>query len=303
MTGRRHRSNCELVAQGVANIGRGDRSAASASPAPSRAPRPTCAPARAARSPACCMRSSCCCSCWWPRRSPPTSRSPASARVLAVVAWNMAEKQEFARAAARLARRRRGAAGDLPADHLRRSHEGIVVGVALGAFLFLHRMAEAVEVEGGATLIAGRCRRRQQRARTAYDPKRHRRRRRGLSHRGRILLRRRRGRQHRARPHRRAPKVVRARLLPRCRWSTAPPPRRSKASCTSCGTPGTRRLFRRRAAERAPHPADRPGCASRWCAMPPPPRMRSPIGGRSRRRSRERRRDFNEGCAASLFAN
>ena len=53
-------------------------SAASASPAPSRAPRPMCAPARAGRSPACCMRCSCCCSCWWRRRSPATSRSPRS---------------------------------------------------------------------------------------------------------------------------------------------------------------------------------------------------------------------------------
>ena len=30
----------------------------------------------------------------------------------------------------------------------------IGVGVTLGAFLFLHRMAEAVEVEGGGQLIA-----------------------------------------------------------------------------------------------------------------------------------------------------
>jgi SulP family sulfate permease len=51
MTGDRHNSNVELVAQGIANIV-SPSSAASPPPGPSPAPRPTSAPARARRSPA-----------------------------------------------------------------------------------------------------------------------------------------------------------------------------------------------------------------------------------------------------------
>ncbi len=82
MTGRRHRSNTELIAQGLANTG-SPCSAACPPPARLPAPRPTSAPAAARRWPECCMRSSCspsCCgrqawratcrcrrwpACWW----------------------------------------------------------------------------------------------------------------------------------------------------------------------------------------------------------------------------------------------
>ena len=50
MSGRRHRSNCELVAQGVANIGSPLFGGICRRPARSPAPRPTCARARAGRS-------------------------------------------------------------------------------------------------------------------------------------------------------------------------------------------------------------------------------------------------------------
>ena len=79
MTGRRHRSNASSSPRAWP-IWRPPLSAASASPARSRAPRPMCAPARAAPSPACCIRSSCCCSCSWRRRSQATFRSRRSAR-------------------------------------------------------------------------------------------------------------------------------------------------------------------------------------------------------------------------------
>jgi len=70
--------------------------------------------------------------------------------VLAVVAWNMAEKEEFWS----LLRTSRGDAAVLLAtfgltifvDLI----TGITVGVVMGALLFLHRMAESVEVEDGA---------------------------------------------------------------------------------------------------------------------------------------------------------
>ena len=74
--------------------------------------------------------------------------------VLAVVAWNMAEKREFMS----LIRSSRGDAAVLLATFLLTIFvdltTAIAVGVTLGAFLFLHRMAEAVEVETGGVLIA-----------------------------------------------------------------------------------------------------------------------------------------------------
>jgi SulP family sulfate permease len=68
--------------------------------------------------------------------------------VLAVVAWNMAEKEEFWS----LLRSSRGDAIVLLSTFLLTIFvdlvTGIAVGVVLGALLFLHRMAEAVEVDG-----------------------------------------------------------------------------------------------------------------------------------------------------------
>ncbi len=74
MTGRRHRSNCELVAQGLANIG-SSLFGGIASPARSRARQPTCAPAPAGRSRACCIRCSCSPSCSSQPRLPAISPS------------------------------------------------------------------------------------------------------------------------------------------------------------------------------------------------------------------------------------
>ena len=85
--------------------------------------------------------------------------------VLAVVAWNMAEKHEFAT----LLRASRGDAVVLLATFLlvvfRDLTEGILVGFGLGALLFLHRMAQAIEVERGR---CSRGRRRRGRRRRAH---------------------------------------------------------------------------------------------------------------------------------------
>jgi SulP family sulfate permease len=76
----------------------------------------------------------------------------ALAAVLAGVAWNMAEKSEFAALV-------RGSAGDalvLLATFLLTMFygltEGIIVGFAIGAILFINRMAEATGVEAHAPL-------------------------------------------------------------------------------------------------------------------------------------------------------
>ena len=78
----------------------------------------------------------------------------ALAAVLAVVAWNMAEKQEFWT----LIRSSWGDATVLLATFLltifRDLTEGILVGFALGAVLFINRMAEMTGVEADAPLVA-----------------------------------------------------------------------------------------------------------------------------------------------------
>ena len=78
MSGRRHRSNCELVAQGTANIAAVMFGGMCATGTIAR----TATNVRAgAVSPVSgiCTRPTYSCSCSWPRRSPPTSRLRASA--------------------------------------------------------------------------------------------------------------------------------------------------------------------------------------------------------------------------------
>jgi SulP family sulfate permease len=78
----------------------------------------------------------------------------ALAAVLAVVAWDMVEKREFAT----LIRASRGDAVVLLATFLltifRDLTEGILVGFALGAVLFINRMAQTTGVEAGIPLVA-----------------------------------------------------------------------------------------------------------------------------------------------------
>jgi SulP family sulfate permease len=77
----------------------------------------------------------------------------ALASVLVVVAWTMAEKQEFAT----LLRSSWGDAVVLLATFLltifRDLTEGILVGFALGAVLFIHRMAEMTGIEERSPLV------------------------------------------------------------------------------------------------------------------------------------------------------
>jgi SulP family sulfate permease len=92
----------------------------------------------------------------------------ALAGVLAVVAWNMVEKHAFAT----LIRASRGDAVVLLATFLlvvfRDLTEGILVGFGIGALLFLHRMAQAVDVETGRPLVE-EDRADSETGRTAYD--------------------------------------------------------------------------------------------------------------------------------------
>src|SRR3984885_3291880 len=152
MTGRRHRSNCELVAQGFANIGSALFGGICVTGAIAR----TATNVRAgARGPVSGMLHSVFLLLFMLIAAPLASYIPlaALASVLVVVAWNMAEKHEFAT----LIRSSRGDATVLLATFLltifRDLTEGILVGFALGAVLFINRMAQMTGIEAAAPLV------------------------------------------------------------------------------------------------------------------------------------------------------
>ncbi|RZN11586.1 sodium-independent anion transporter [Bradyrhizobium genosp. SA-3] len=152
MTGRRHRSNCELVAQGVANIGSVLFGGICVTGLIAR----TATNIRAgARGPLAGMLHSVFLLLFMLIAAPLASYIPlaALASVLVVVAWTMAEKQEFAT----LLRSSWGDAVVLLATFLltifRDLTEGILVGFALGAVLFIHRMAEMTGIEERTPLV------------------------------------------------------------------------------------------------------------------------------------------------------
>jgi SulP family sulfate permease len=146
MTGRRHRSNCELGAQGIAQIvsilfggicvtGTVARTATNVR--------------SGARGPISgllhCLYLVLCLAIF----APLVGYIPLASlgAVLVVVAWNMAEKEEFWS----FLRGRGGDAAVLLATFLLTIFvdliTGIAVGVVMGSFLFMHRMGEAVEIQ------------------------------------------------------------------------------------------------------------------------------------------------------------
>lgn len=146
MSGRRHRSNCELVGQGAANIASALFGGICVTGTIAR----TATNVRAgARGPISGMLHALILLAFMAIAAPLASAIPlaALAGVLAVVAWNMAEKHEFVI----LLRASRGDAVVLLVTFLlvvfRDLTEGILVGFGTGALLFLHRMAHAVEIE------------------------------------------------------------------------------------------------------------------------------------------------------------
>jgi sulfate permease, SulP family len=156
MTGRRHRSNCELVAQGFANIGSALFGGICVTGTIAR----TATNVRAgARGPVSGMLHSLFLLLFMLVAAPLASFIPlaALAGVLVVVAWNMAERREFAL----LIRSSRGDAVVLLATFLltifRDLTEGILVGFALGAVLFINRMAQMTGVEADVLVQADRA--------------------------------------------------------------------------------------------------------------------------------------------------
>ena len=145
MTGRRHRSNVELVAQGIANVGSALFGGFCVTGTIAR----TATNVRAgAHGPVAGIAHSGFLLAFMLVAAPLASYVPlaALAAVLAVVAWDMVEKPAF-RA---LILASRGDAAvllvTLGLTLFRDLAEAIVVGFALGAVLFINRMAQAVEV-------------------------------------------------------------------------------------------------------------------------------------------------------------
>ncbi|MBD3769742.1 MAG: SulP family inorganic anion transporter [Rhodobacterales bacterium] len=152
MTGRRHRSNCELVAQGAANIGSALFGGICVTGTIAR----TATNVRAgAHGPVAGMLHSVFLLVMMIVAAPLIAFIPmaALAGVLAVVAWNMFEKHAFWR----LLNASKGDAAVLLATFgltvFRDLTEAIIVGFALGSALFIQRMSQAASVELGAPLV------------------------------------------------------------------------------------------------------------------------------------------------------
>src|SRR5690606_14047847 len=152
MTGRRHRSNSELVAQGIGNVA---AAAFGGMPVTGTIARTATNIRAGARSPVAGMFHALYLLVFVLVAMPLVSYIPLSAlaAVLVVVAWSMADKTEFAL----LLRTSRADALILIATFALTIFydllTGIGTGVVLGSFLFLHRMAETVEVEGDPKFI------------------------------------------------------------------------------------------------------------------------------------------------------
>ena len=147
MSGRQHRSNAELVAQGIANIGSALFGGFCVTGTIAR----TATNVRAgSRGPVSGMLHALFVLAFMLVAAPLAVFIPlaALAGVLAVVAWNMAEKDEFWH----LLKSSRGDAMVLLVTFglvvFRDLTEGIVAGFALGGLVFIRRMSETTEVEG-----------------------------------------------------------------------------------------------------------------------------------------------------------
>ena len=169
MSGRRHRSNCELVAQGIANIGSALFGGICVTGTIAR----TATNVRAgAVGPVSGMLHSAFLLGFMLLAAPLASYIPlaALAGVLAVVAWNMAEKHAFATLL-------RSSAGDaivlivtFGLVVFRDLTEGIVVGFALGALLFIDRMAKSIAIEADVPTVEEDVADDSGRARGEYEP-------------------------------------------------------------------------------------------------------------------------------------
>ncbi len=153
MTGRRHRSNCELVGQGIANVASGLVGGIAVTGTIAR----TATNVRSgAHGPVAGMLHALFLLAFVLIAAPLASWIPLAslAGVLAVVAWTMVEKQAFAT----LLRASPGSAAVLLVTFLltvfRDLTEAIVVGSALGSILFIHRLSQMTAVDSHVPFVA-----------------------------------------------------------------------------------------------------------------------------------------------------
>ena len=152
MAGRRHRSNCELVAQGVANLAAPLFGGISATGAIAR----TATNIRAgAQTPFAGMFHAAFVLIFMLGLGPLIAEIPLAslAAVLAVVAWNMSERERFRQLLFGLAGDRVVLLATFLLTVLVDLTLAIEVGVVLAAIIFMHRMAEATAVGRGVSLI------------------------------------------------------------------------------------------------------------------------------------------------------
>nr|WP_295837318.1 SulP family inorganic anion transporter [uncultured Azospirillum sp.] len=168
MTGRRHRSNCELVGQGAANVASALFGGFCVTGTIAR----TATNVRAgAHGPVSGMLHSAFLLVFVLVAAPLASFIPLAslAGVLAVVSWNMVEKPAFAL----LLRSSRGDAAVLLSTFLltifRGLSEAIVIGFALGSVLFIHRMSKVTAIESQTPFVAEDRPDGASSARTPYD--------------------------------------------------------------------------------------------------------------------------------------
>ncbi len=168
MTGRRHRSNCELVGQGIANVASGLFGGICVTGTVAR----TATNVRAgAHGPVAGMMHSLFLLIFIVVAAPLASFIPLAslAGVLAVVSWNMVEKHAFAM----LVRSVRGDALVLLTTFLltifRDVTEAIVVGFGLGSVIFIHRMSKTTAIETATPFVVEDKADRANGDRTPYD--------------------------------------------------------------------------------------------------------------------------------------
>lgn len=152
MTGRRHRSNCEIVAQGVANVAAPLFGGISATGAIAR----TATNIRAgAQTPFAGMFHAAFVLVFMLGLGPLIAHVPlaALAGVLTIVAWNMSERERFKHLLFGLRGDRAVLLATFLLTVLVDLTLAIEVGVVLAAIIFMHRMSEATAVARGVSLV------------------------------------------------------------------------------------------------------------------------------------------------------
>jgi len=154
LTGRRHRSNCELVAQGVANTA---SALVGGLPATGAIARTVTNIRSGARSPVAGMLHAVFVLAFLLVAAPLAGFVPLAslAAVLFVVAWNMSEADRFRHLMKAPPGDRAVLLVTFALTVLVDLTVAIEVGVVLAAILFMHRMSQAVAIQGGPALIEG----------------------------------------------------------------------------------------------------------------------------------------------------